>query len=479
MSRLKLLVTNVAFFGGLKVLSSLFPLFILPFVTRRLGGADEFGVYDIFMIISSLSASIAMMGIPDAMFRQYYLKSDAEYRKDVITTGFVILLTSAITVSLIVMILKNYIQIVIFNDYRYHSIIYFAAFYLLIQTLSNISVHPSKLENNKKHLLINTLLYATIFYSAILLLLHFSYGLYALIYAHLIAAALITAYFIYLNRKSFFPLRFSKDIARALFRVGLPLMPIFLIYWANNSIVRILIMKYLGATELGVFAIGSKYAAVSSFLQMAFAGGWSFFTFSTMNDEDHVSIKSRIFETLLFIIVISYAIIVPLAPYFFELVFTGDYTRGYSVFGQLFLSPLFLIIYQIIASQVTIIGKSYYSLISLSIGFSVSLILSLIFVKMGFGIVGVSYSIPVSYLIAILIVYLFAKRHKVFNLDRGSCVSFIFIIIINIILQIENGLRSYFFLLPILLIYFYINKNLILELISMVKRIGIKKVLQQ
>jgi len=380
---------------------------------------------------------------------------------------------------MILLILKNQLQGLVLDDQRYYSIIYFAAFYVIIENISNISVHPSRLDNDKKNLLISTLLQGIIFYAAVLLLLQYSYGLYSLIFAHFITAIIIAAYFIYLNRTSFFPLRFSKDIARALFRVGLPLMPIFLIYWANTSIVRILIMKYLGANELGVFAIGSKYASVSTFLQMAFAGGWSFFTFSTMNDEDQVSIKSRIFEALLFIIVISYALIAPFAPYFFELVFTGDYSRGHSVFGQLFLSPLFLILYQIVAGQFVIIEKSYYSLISMGIGFLVSLILCLIFLKCGLGIVWVSYSIPLSYLIALLLAYYFAKKLNVFDLDFLSFISFVFIIIINIVLQIEHSFRSYIFLLPMLLIYFYINKKLICEFVSMVRKLDLRKILQR
>ncbi|MRR15276.1 MAG: hypothetical protein EG826_02340 [Deltaproteobacteria bacterium] len=475
LGRFNLFFTNIAFFGGLKVLGALFPLFIFPFVTRRLDGADAFGMYDIFLVISSLSASVAMMGIPDAMFRQYYIKCNAEYRKEVTATGFVIVVTAAIIVSLMVAILKNFIQVMVLNDNHYYSIIYFAAFYILLQNLFNVSVHPSRLDNNKKHLLFNTLFYAVIFYAVVLLLLHLSYGLYALIYAHLVAAGIMAIYFIYLNSSNFFPVRFSKDIAWKLLQVGLPLMPIFLIYWANNSIVRILIMKYLGATELGVFAIGSKYASVSTFLQMAFAGGWSFFTFSTMNDKDHVSIKSRIFEALLFIIVVGYAIIVPLAPYFFGLVFLGDYARGYVVFGQLFLAPLFLILYQIIASQFVIIGKSHYSLISLSVGFSVSLLLSFVFLKMGSGIAGLSYSIPISYLTAILIAYFFTRKFKIFDLNFESFVSFGFIIVMNIVLQIEHGLRVYIFLSPLLLIYCYINKRLILELIHMIKRLGLRR----
>lgn len=475
MSRLKLLVTNVGFFGGLKVLSSLFPLFILPYVTRQLNGAEEFGIYDIFIVISSLSASIAMMGIQDAMFRQYHLKNDEQYRKDVTATGFLIVTCAALAVSIIVLLLKNSIQSFLLDDARYYSIIYFAGLYVITQNLMNISVQPSRLANNKKHLLINTLINAVVFYAVVILLLQYSFGVYALIYAHFATAIFIAIFFIYINRKSFFPVRFSKEIANQLIRVGLPLMPIFLIYWANNSIVRVLIMKYLGAAELGIFAIGSKYASVSTFIQMAFAGGWSFFTYSTMNDVDQVKLKSKIFDTLLFIIVLGYALLAPLAPYFFELVFTGDYIRGFTVFGQLFLAPLFLILYQIIANQFTIVGKSHYSLISLGIGFIICLIMSLFFLERGMGIVAVSYSIPISYLIAIIISYLFAKKQKIFNLNIGSFISFGFIILVNLIIQIEQSLFTYIYLLPLIILFLILKRKIIAEFFDLGKRLIINK----
>lgn len=470
MSRLKLLITNIGFFGGLKVLSSLFPLFILPYVTSKLGGTDEFGIYDIFIVISGLGASIAMLGTQDAMFRQYHINNEFEFRKSVTNTGFIVVLVSSILVGVFLLLINSFMQNFFLKEVQYNSLFLFAAAYIVSQNVMNISLHPSRLENNKLHLFVNTLLYVLFFYATVLLLLQYSFGLFALVYAHLFAALSLASIFIVINRKNFFPLNFSKKVALDLLKIGLPLMPIFLIYWANNSISRMLILNYLGPGELGVFAIGSKYASVSSFLQTAFAAGWSFFTFSTMKDDDQVMIKSKVFETLLFIIVIFYALLAPIAPWFFDNFFKGDYVLGYTVFGQLFLAPLFLILYQIIANQFTIIGKSYYSLISLGLGFLVGLIIALFFLERGFGIVAVSYSIPISYLITIFISYLFAKKQAIFRIKLVSLISFGFIIFINAIIQFEKSILAYFYLFPLIIIFLIINKNLIFELFNLSKR---------
>ena len=272
-----------------------------------------------------------------------------------------------------------------------------------------------------------------------------------------------------INFPYFKSFRFSKTIARSLLNIGVPLVPIFIIYWANNSVIRVLIIKNLGATELGVFAIGSKYAGISSFIQAAFAGGWSFFTFSTMKDKDQTEMKSKIFESLLMIIVVVYTLLTPFVPYFFNILFSGEYVRGYTVFGQLFLGPLLLILYQIIANQFTIIEKSFYSFIALMIGFLIGVVSCYTLIFEGFGIVGASFSIPISYIIAIFLVHYFGKKYHLFVFSRYVYISFCFLIIVNVGIQVMKGFYAFLFSFFIIIAFVFINKDPLMNLSKLIK----------
>jgi O-antigen/teichoic acid export membrane protein len=468
MGRLKLLITNIFYFGGLKILSSLFPLLLYPYISKLISPAD-FGLYDIFMVIVGLSTSISMLGIQDAMFKEYYEKNDSTYKRLVISTGFVLVVLASLAFSLLLVLFKSFYQSSFLDNPSNYFVIYYAAIFVTLTNVSNTFVHPSRLNNNKKELIYYTFLFAILFYLSAIGLLYYNRSFLSLIYANFITILVIAIVFGKIHFRLFYPLRFSKKIAKSLLTIGLPLVPIFIIYWANNSIIRILIIKHLGATELGVFAIGSKYASISTFIQAAFAGGWSYFTFSTMKDKDQVEMKSKVFESLLFIIVIAYAFLSPFVPYLFKMLFEGDYIRGYTVFGQLFLGPLLLILYQIIANQFTIIEKSYFSLIALSVGFLIGLFFCYFFIYKGYGIKGASYSIPISYTFAIFLSYYFGKRYNLFHFSKYTYLSFFFLIVMNLVILLTHGTNSFIFCFSLLIIYLIINRLPIIELFQIAK----------
>lgn len=472
-SRFKLLITNIVFFGGLKVFSSLFPLLILPYITFKLGSAEAFGAYDIFTVIGSFLCSISMLGVQEAMFRQCHIIENIAYRKKVNSTSTALIFITSFITSGIFLLFKDIIYQSFFQGVSDPFIIYFIVLYAIVQNMMNMAVHPSRIVNNRKHLLLNTLIYALLYYGIVILFLEYSFGIFALIYGQIIAAGLLMLTFFIINRKIIFPLKIDWEIVKPLLRIGIPLMPIFVIYWANTSVARMLIVKYLGASELGVFAIGSKYASISTFLQAAFAGGWSYFTFSTMNDSDQKEMKEKIFHILFLIIIVAYALITPIAPWFYKSLFTGDYIRGYSVFNQLFLSPLFLILYQIIANQFTIAGKSYFSLISLGSGVLTGLVLCVILLQNGSGIVGVSYTIPIGYLLALLIASFWAVKMHIFFIGYKSYIAVLFIIIINLLSMYFHGLVAYMLFLPFLFVLFMLNKADILELKTLIGNFAI------
>lgn len=376
-----------------------------------------------------------------------------------VCTGFGIVFIASLLLSLILILFKSFYQSSFFNSSSNFFVIYYVAAFIILSNVSNVLVHPSRLNNNKKELIYYTFLFAILFYISSVVFLKYKPNFLSLVYANFLTIIAIGLVFGVIHFRFFFPFKFSKKIAKSLLIIGLPLVPIFIIYWANSSILRVLIIKHLGPTELGVFAIGSKYASISTFIQIAFAGGWSYFTFSTMKDVDQVAIKSKVFESLLFIIVISFSVACPFAPYMFKFFFSGEYVRGYTVFDQLFLAPLLLILYQIIANQFTIIEKSYYSFISLLIGFLIGLLFCYFSIYKGLGIVGASYSVPISYFIAILLSYFMGIKYKLLIFSKNVYVSFFFLIVINIAFLLTHGIYTFFFSFSLVFIYLLINKQ--------------------
>lgn len=260
----------------------------------------------------------------------------------------------------------------------------------------------------------------------------------------------------YLNRKDFNFKFYDKKIAKELFKIGLPLVPTFLIYWIFKSMDRIMINKMLGASELGIYSVGSKVASVSQLIYTAFAGGWSYFAFSTMRDKDQVDLNSKVFEYLGIISFLAFIVAQPFIKPVFNLFFKGDYQKGEVVFSYLFLSPLILMLFQVIANQVIVIKKSYLSTIALLLGAILNIILNFIFIKK-YGIKGAALSTLLSYVLSVIIMGLICYKYKLVKIkNRFIIIAMILLsgVVINF-LEIENYYIVYIVVLGLIGINYF------------------------
>ena len=174
-----------------------------------------------------------------------------------------------------------------------------------------------------------------------------------------------------------------------------------------------MINRMLGASELGIYTVGSKVSSISQLIYSAFAGGWSYFAFSTMKDEKQVEINSKIFEYLGVISITVYILAQPFISPVFNLFLKGDYVRGKEVFSFLFLSPLILMLYQTVGNQVIVIKKSYLTTLALLFGAVLNIILNLLFIE-SYGIRGAAFSTLNSYIVSVIIMCLICYKYKLF-----------------------------------------------------------------
>jgi len=225
-----------------------------------------------------------------------------------------------------------------------------------------------------------------------------------------------------------------------------------------------MITNFLGTSELGIYAIGSKVAHISQLIYMAFAGGWQYFAFSTMKDGDQVDLTSRVFEYLGIISFAFFLLILPFNQLIFNLFFEGDYTKGSIVFPYLFLSPLLLMLFQTAGNQFLVVKKSYLSTLSLSIGAGLNVLLNYFLIPR-IGIVGASMATLIGYVTSVIIVVLITQKMKLFKIKFRFIIVSIFVVVDLIIFQ--NSIFN-IYIVNLILIFFtiimYINEVKILFL---------------
>lgn len=417
MARLKLFLENFLAYGFINILNKIVPLLMLPIITRMLPNTGDFGRFDLFNMIINFGSSFAVLGVYDAMFREYFEKDELQYKMKVTSTGMQIVLLSSFVVMLVLIVFNKAFSQIFLGDTNSTFIIVTAAIGVFLSANRNIISAPTRMQNRRTIYVVSGLSNSIVYYGLAVLLVYIGLGYQGLIYGNLIASLGILLFFWALNKKEFHFKLYDKEIAKTLLKIGLPLLPVFIIYWAFNSTDKIMITHMLDLAQVGIYSIGARVASISQFIYQAFAGGWQYFAFSTMRDDDQVELTSKIFEYLGVISFLAFIILIPFNQWIFNLLFTGDYTKGAEVFPYLFLSPLLLMLVQTAGNQFLVIKKSYWSPICLSVGVLVNIIMNFFMIK-AYGIVGCSLSTLTGYAVSVLMVVIVTSKMKLLKLSN-------------------------------------------------------------
>lgn len=458
-NKLKLFLENFLFYGGLSVLQKALPFITLPIITKMLSDTSSYGIADMFNLIISFGSAVAILGMYDAIFREFFEdKENTKYQKEVTSTGLNIVLVSSVAIMILILFFNKQLSFYLFNDIKYKKLIMLSGIGILISSLNSIIIAPTRMRNQRKVFFITGISFPLIGFLITYFCIKIGYTYEALIYGTVLMNLISLVTFFLLNHKDFSLKIFNKKAAKELFKIGLPLVPTFLIYWIFHSMDRIMINKMIGSSELGIYSVGSKVSSVSQLIYSAFAGGWSYFSFSTMRDEKQVKLISNTFEYLGIISFIAFIISKPFVSPIFNFFFTGDYIRGQEVFSYLFLSPLILMLFQTIGSQVIIIKKSYLSTLILFVGAVVNIILNYYLIKY-FGIKGAAFSTLMSYIVSTsLLGYICLRKELLIVNKRFYIISLLLFINILINFFFQNLIYVYgiiYIIILVLIIKFY------------------------
>lgn len=404
-NRAKLFIENFLAYGLINVLNQVVPIVMLPIVTRLLSDTAEYGRFDMYNTIISFGSSFAILGIYDAMFREYFEKEDLGYKRKITSTALCIVLVASVIVAIILILFNRTFSQLFLGNRESGFIVIIASIGVFFTANQSIIAAPTRIQNNRKVYVISGLANSIVYYMLAIGLILIGLGYKGMIYSNLVASVLLTISFFVLNMSHFNIRLFDRKIARELLKIGIPMLPTFLIYWVFHSLDKIMITNMLDLAEVGIYSIGSRVASVSQFIYLAFAGGWQFFAFSTMKDDDQVELTSKVLEYLGVISFVAFMLATLFDEFVFQLFFTGDYVKGVSVFPYLFLSPLLLMLFQTTGNQFLIIKKSYLITLSLLFGSITNLVLNYVFIQ-SFGIKGCALATLIGYAVSVLIVIL-------------------------------------------------------------------------
>ncbi len=461
MSRAKLFIENFVVYGFSSVISKIVPLIMLPIVTRLMPSTFYYGLNDISNIVVSFGSAIAIMGMYDAMFRTFYDKDDIEYKKEVCSSAFYFIVITSIIIFILLILFRGFFSNLFFNSYKYSNLLIISALTILIGSTNTIISAPTRMLNKRKIYLVTNTLTPILSYSiSVPLLINHMYVMALPISALISAFAMLVSFYI-LNASWFSVKKVDMGIIKQMLKIGLPLLPNFLIYWIFNSCDRLMIGKYLGDSYVGIYGVGARVASISQFIYTAFAGGWQYFAFSTMKSDDQVELTSKIFEYLGIISFVSTIFLTSIAILLFKLFFVGDYIKGYIVFPYMFLSPLLLMLYQTIGNQFLVKKNTAPSAIILVFGAITNVAVNVFLIPI-IGIEGAALGTLSGYVISVFICAIVLSKMKLVIISKEFKISCLLMVLFFCFWRIifkENIVLSLMLGVIIFAIYCYLYRK--------------------
>lgn len=399
MNKKKLFIENLLVYGVGGIISQIIPLIMLPIVTRIMPNSSYFGISDLATTVTSFGSALAVMGMYDAMYRLFFDRDEEEYKKQICSTTLFLTIGTSIIVFVLMVLGKDLIAKYIFGNHKYYYVVYITAMATLVSATNSIVSAPTRMQNKRKVFLVMNAISPILSYSVSIPLLLSGHYIIALPIAGVISGFTSECIFFILNRNWFTLKRFRMQYIKPLLKIALPLMPNFLVYWIFNSCDKIMITNLLGTVDTGIYSIGSKLGLASQLIYTAFSGGWQFFAFSTMKEENQVESNSRIFEYLGIISFAATAFVFAFSELFYKIVFSEEYHSGFLIAPYLFLAPLLLMLFQVISNQFLVIKKTWPNIFILSFGAIANIVLNIWLIPM-IGIEGAAISTLVGYILS-------------------------------------------------------------------------------
>ena len=376
----KLFIENFVVYGVGGIISKIIPLIMLPIITRLMPNTTYFGISDLSNTVASFGSALAVIGMYDAMYRMFFEETGEEFKKKVCSTTIVFTVTMSVLVTIIMIVGQKTIAKYFFGDIKYSYLVYITAMTTLVTSTNQIVAAPTRMQNKRKVFLVTNTVGPVLSYAISIPLILRGHFVIALPLAALISGVTMEVAFWFLNRKWFVFKLFDKKLLKQLLVIAVPLFPNFLVYWIFNSSDKLMITNILNVGDAGIYSIGAKLGHASQLIYTAFAGGWQYFAFSTMNEHNQVASNSKVFEYLGAISFLCSVFVFALSRFFYQVMFVGDYVEGYIVAPYLFLAPLMQMLFQVACNQFIVIKKTWPNMFILLGGAVINVVLNLVLI---------------------------------------------------------------------------------------------------
>lgn len=307
----------------------------LPILTGCLT-KEEYGTYDLIVVLVSLLLPAATLQIQTAAFRFLIdLRCDEKGIKTIVT-NIICFIAPASSAALIILFFVLYKQPI--------PVRFFICLYFLADILVNAARQICRGIDRNLDYSISAILSAfgkMVF--AIILVYYLKTGLLGAVIS-LFSASLFSLIFICIKSKLYRYIDFgcfNISVLKEMLVYSWPMVPNSMSAWVMRVSDRLVVTAVMGVSVNAVYAVANKIPNLLNLAQNTFTLAWQENASLVSKDNDASEYYSAMFRTMFDLMAGFFSILIAATPFLFRLLIRGDYSEAYYQIPILFIAMFF------------------------------------------------------------------------------------------------------------------------------------------
>ena len=453
--------TVIILFG--RVCTQLISYFLLPLYTSYLA-TKEYGTVDLIQTYVTLLVPIITLELEMSIFR-YLIDSRGKDKdtKVLLSNNFLVLFISLSIFTVLYLIVSSFITI----PYRF-----LVLFDILVCVLSGNFLQVARGFGKTVDYSISCILtgISTIICN-IIFIVFLNMRADGMILSMMIANMVCSLY-LFFRLKMYSYINFKivdKKILKDMYKYSIPLIPNGVSWWIVNVSDRSIISLVLGAGANGLYAISNKFPNIISSLTGVFNLSWSESAALHINSPDRDEFFSDIMNTVLKLFTSLGVGMIACMPFVFPILIDSKYNDAFNYIPFLVLGCSFNVAI-CLYSQVYLAKKLSKQVASTAVlGAVINIIINVLFIKR-IGLYAAAISTAISYFVMMIYRHFDIKKYVNIKIEKRLIIESICIFSLVIFFYYQRNLYLNILSLVLAIIYcFVLNRDFLISCISLVK----------
>jgi O-antigen/teichoic acid export membrane protein len=409
---LRRLATTGAAYTAASIVSKFIAVALLPLYTRYLTPAD-YGAAEVMFAAIVTASIVVRLGLIEALLRFYY--KDGEDPERIVASTFAGLFWFATIGALVALPFATPIAEALLDPKKAVEVGQMAELVrisiggLWVLTMFEFMLTLFRLEERARAFFLTTILNVLVTIGlTVVLVVGAGEGARGLLVGSYASGAVFVLGLIVLQRRRL-SLLFDRELLRRLLRFGLPTMPAEVSLYLLNFVDRIIIVRYVGLAEAGLYSLAVKFAQGVNVLVRGFQLAWPPLAYSIREDGE----ARRVYATVVTLFVGGCAFVVTgmwlLSRWIVRALAAPKFFDSYEAIGLITTAVTLYAVYMVLVVILGRTGRTEFNLPATLAALAANIVLNLLLVP-SLGIVGAGLALVASYVVVLALMYVFTQR---------------------------------------------------------------------